>query len=70
VRVGATVTFTNRDGAPHTVTADGAQFDSGTIAGGGTGSVTFRQAGTFRFFCRFHGGANGQGMSGTVTVQP
>jgi plastocyanin/uncharacterized membrane protein YozB (DUF420 family) len=70
VKVGTTVTFANGDRATHTATADGGQFDTGNIAAGNSGSITLTQAGTFRFFCKLHGAAGGQGMSGTVTVQP
>ncbi len=70
VKAGTTVTFTNGDRAPHTATADGDQFDTGNIAPGASGTITLSQPGTFRFFCRLHGSAGGQGMSGTVTVQP
>jgi plastocyanin/uncharacterized membrane protein YozB (DUF420 family) len=70
VKAGTTVSFTNGDRAPHTATADGGQFDTGNIAPGASGTITLSQPGTFRFFCRLHGSAGGQGMSGTVTVQP
>jgi plastocyanin len=70
VKAGTTVTFVNGDRATHTATADGGQFDTGNIAAGNSGSITLSQAGTFRFFCKLHGAAGGQGMSGTVTVQP
>jgi plastocyanin/uncharacterized membrane protein YozB (DUF420 family) len=71
VKVGTVVIFANQDRAPHTATADGGQFDTGTVAAGATGQpITFGQTGTFRFFCRFHGGSGGQGMSGTIVVQP
>jgi plastocyanin len=70
VKAGTTVTFTNGDRAPHTATADGGQFDTGNVAPGASGTLTLSQTGTFRFFCRLHGGAGGQGMSGTVIVQP
>jgi plastocyanin len=33
-------------------------------------SRTFNTAGTFRYYCQVHGGKNGVGMSGTVTVLP
>ena len=31
---------------------------------------TFTTPGTFRYYCQVHGGPNGVGMSGTVTVNP
>jgi plastocyanin len=64
VSVGDSVTWTNGDGVGHTATADDASFDTGTIAGGGTDSVTFATAGTFAYHCSIH-----PAMTGTVTVQ-
>lgn len=53
---GTTVTWTNRDQAPHTVTTTGGAgpLDSGTIDPGGTFSFTFNDAGTFEYFCQIH----------------
>lgn len=64
VTVGDTVTWTNSDAQAHTATADDASWDTGTIAGSGTGSTTFAAAGTFPYHCRIH-----PTMTGTVTVQ-
>ena len=50
---GTTVTWTNDDGFPHTVTSSGA-FDSGNIGPGKTYSYTFNQAGTFEYSCTNH----------------
>ena len=63
VAVGGTVTWNNNDGAKHTVTADNASFDSGTLNAGLTFAHTFTTAGTFPYGCDFHGN-----MRGTVTV--
>ena len=63
VGVGDTVTWTNGDGVGHTATADDASFDTGTIAGGGSDSVTFAAAGTFAYHCAIH-----PAMTGTITV--
>ncbi len=63
VGVGATVTWSNDDGSKHTVTADNASFDSGTLNAGATFVHTFAQAGTYTYGCDFHGG-----MRGTVIV--
>jgi len=62
VTVGDTVTWTNRDPVGHTVTGTG--FDTGTIAGGASASVTFANAGTFAYVCTIH-----QSMAGTVVVK-
>ena len=64
VAPGGQVTVANADGSAHTVTADGGEFDSGEVEGGGNG--TFQapgQTGTYPFFCEIH-----PGMSGTLTV--
>jgi plastocyanin len=65
VAVGTTVTWTNNDSAPHTVTqSGGGGFQSGAINQGGTFSFTFDTAGTFDYFCEFH-----PNMTGTITVR-
>jgi len=66
--VGTTVTWHYNGGLPHTVTSDTNLFNSGTLGEGDTFSFTFEEAGTFPYFCRFHGGAGGSGMSGVVIV--
>jgi plastocyanin len=63
VAVGGTVTWTNDDGSKHTVTADNATFDSGTLNAGATFAHTFTAAGTYAYGCDFHGN-----MRGTVIV--
>jgi plastocyanin len=68
VAKGATVTWKNNDGMPHTATSDGTsafQFDTGNIATGATSNgITFSQSGTFAYHCRIH-----SGMHGTIIVQ-
>lgn len=49
---GTTVIWTNRDTAPHTVTAD--SFESGTLNLGQMFTYTFNQAGTFEYRCTIH----------------
>ncbi|MCS6848947.1 MAG: cupredoxin family copper-binding protein, partial [Anaerolineae bacterium] len=63
VRVGDTVTWTNNDSAPHTVTASDASFDSGTLGQGGVYSRTFGATGVFSYFCAIH-----PSMVGSVRV--
>jgi plastocyanin len=70
VRAGTTVTWTNNDGSSHTVTADDGSFESPTLAKGKTFSRKFDKPGTYPYYCSFHGGAGGDGMSGTVVVTP
>ena len=76
VPAGTTVTWTNNDGAPHTVTStDGPStsaqitgaFDSGNLASGQTYSFTFDKAGTYYYDCTLH--AAQASMHGTVVVQ-
>jgi plastocyanin len=64
VTVGDTVTWTNGDSTNHTATADGASFDTGTIAGGSSKAATFASAGTFGYHCAIH-----PAMTGTVVVK-
>ena len=66
IKVGETVTWTNNDGATHTVTADnsGDFQSSGNLAQGDTYKVTFDKAGTFPYHCSIH-----PNMKATITVQ-
>jgi plastocyanin len=64
VNVGDTVTWTNNDGVPHTVTANDGSFQSGTLQPGQSFSFTFTAPGSIDYHCEFH--AN---MSGQVVVQ-
>ena len=63
VGVGASVTWTNNDSAPHSVVADGGQFNSGTIAPGAKFSYAFPAAGSFSY----HDSTNAK-MVGVVNV--
>jgi plastocyanin len=63
IQTGGKVTWQNEDSAPHTATADDGSFDTGTIEQGKIGSETFKQAGTFTYFCEIH-----PTMHGTVEV--
>jgi plastocyanin len=71
---GETVTWTHQGIGTHSVTADDGSFDSSPscpptcLANGQTFRQTFSTAGTFRYHCRIHGGAGGEGMSGIVRV--
>ena len=65
VSANTTITWRNKDSNSHTVTSNtGGQFDSGTIAGGGTYTHQFTTAGTYPYHCNFH-----SGMTGQVVVQ-
>lgn len=63
VQTGGKVIWANRDAAPHTATADDGSFDTGTIDRGKLGSATFKEAGTYPYFCEIH-----PTMHGTVEV--
>ena len=65
VRVGQTVAWRNADGLPHTATAAGSAFDTGSLAAGATSSpITMNAAGSFPYHCTIHGFT----MVGTLTV--
>jgi amicyanin len=65
VQVGDTVTWTNEDSAPHTVTVTSGpvKFDSGTLQKGQSYSYTFGTAGTYSYYCAVH-----PDMTGKVVV--
>lgn len=64
VPVGATVTWTNEDGVPHTVTSDAkGLFSSGWKLKGGHFEFAFTRAGTYPYHCSIH-----KEMHGVVTV--
>jgi len=67
VDAGTTITWTNSDSVPHTVTKEGgpgADFDSGNVDPGATFEQTFDEAGTVDYVCTIH-----PGQAGTVTVK-
>lgn len=68
IPVGTTVVWTNTGQFPHTVTADDGSFTSGTLQPEGVYEHTFDQVGAFKYYCEFHGGPGGQGMSAVITV--
>jgi plastocyanin len=76
VKVGDTVTWTNNDSAPHTVTSatsidtsatTTSAFDSGQFGQGQTFSFAFTKAGTYFYECSIH--AKQPAMHGEVIVQ-
>ncbi len=63
---GTTVTWTNVDSAPHTVTfRNGGMTGSGALQRGQSFSYTFSTPGTYAYFCGAH-----PYMTGTVIVTP
>lgn len=68
ITVGESVTFANQGDRPHTATADDGSFDTGSVDPAASAAVTFDTAGTYPFYCQFHGGPGGDGMAGVITV--
>ena len=64
IKVGDTVTWENQDSMAHTATADDESFDTGLLAKGEKGSVTFDKAGTYAYHCTPH-----PQMKGTIIVE-
>ena len=62
VKIGTTVTWTNRDDIPHTVVCAG-KFRSKTMDTDGTFSFTFTEPGEYKYFCSLH-----PHMTGSVKV--
>lgn len=54
VAVGATVTWTNGDPVPHTVTADNGDFPGAMLDPGAHGSATFTAVGSYDYHCAIH----------------
>ena len=63
VKVGTTVTWTNKDTARHTVSSDTGVFESGLFGKGESFSYTFTEVGVFPYYCAPH-----PYMKGTITV--
>ena len=59
VNVGATISWTNKDNMPHTITADDGSWDSGRVKKNETYSHTFDKAGTFEYHCAYHASMKG-----------
>jgi plastocyanin len=68
VAPGTTVEWTNQGGR-HNVEADNGSFKSDTLVAGQKYEHKFDTAGSFPYFCSFHGGKGGHDMAGTVNVK-
>lgn len=68
IQPGTTVVWNQTGSISHTVTADQGLFDSGNMEQGDTFSFTFEEEGTYLYYCDYHGGPDGKGMSGVVIV--
>ncbi|HZI46945.1 MAG TPA: cupredoxin family copper-binding protein [Pyrinomonadaceae bacterium] len=60
VKVGATVTWVNRDDEPHTATATDKRFSSKTLDTGDKFSTEFNTPGTYKYYCALHPKMTGQ----------
>jgi len=56
VAVGDTVTWTNKDIVPHTVTAKAARIESGDLAQGKRYRLVVKKKGQIDYVCRLHPG--------------
>lgn len=63
VTPGSKVTWKNRDGTPHTITAVKQTFDSGTRDRGQSYTRAFAELGVYDYYCTIH-----TYMKGTITV--
>ena len=64
VAAGTTVTWTNRDDVPHTVVSLTKVFKSPALDTGEHFSFTFKDAGTFEYYCSMH-----PRMTGKIVVK-
>jgi len=64
VKTGTTVTWTNADDIPHTVTSNTGLFKSRVLDSGDKFSFTFAKPGQFGYFCSLH-----PHMTGTIVVK-
>jgi plastocyanin len=64
VKPGTTVTWTNGDDIPHTVTSSTGVFKSKVLDTGDRFSFTFARPGQFGYFCSLH-----PHMTGTIVVK-
>lgn len=64
VKAGATVTWTNRDDIPHNVVSTDKKFSSPVLDTDQNFSFTFREPGSYPYFCKIH-----PMMTGTIVVR-
>ena len=68
VNPGDTVVWVNNGSINHNVVADDNSFKSNIIQPGQSFSFKFNSAGTFKYYCSFHGAPGGIGQSGKIIV--
>jgi plastocyanin len=54
IPIGATVTWTNYDDAPHTATAKDGGWDTGILNKNEKKAITFDKAGAYEYYCTVH----------------
>jgi len=60
IGMNSTVTWVNKDIAPHTVTATNKAFDSGNLNPGASFTFTFTLPGTYTYYCSYHSWMKGE----------
>jgi plastocyanin len=68
VTEGTTVTWVNKEGT-HNVRSDTDAFISKNLSAGQSFSHQFTKAGTYPYYCTFHGDHGGVNMAGTIIVK-
>lgn len=69
VKVGTTVTWTNKEGVHTIASDDGKTFSSQTLSAGDKFTYKFKKAGKYPYYCTFHGSSGGHDMAGMVLVE-
>ena len=64
IKLGQSVTFTNKDSADHQMVGDNGEFDTGMMGKDATYTFTPAAAGTITYHCSIH-----PSMKGTITVE-
>jgi plastocyanin len=70
VKAGTTVVWRNDGLKPHSATAADSSFDTALLQAGESKSVRFDTPGTYPYYCTLHGTPDGNGMAGTLEVEP
>jgi plastocyanin len=76
IPVGGTVTFVGAGRNPHNAVAADQSWSTEEVFGsleqleGDEATLAYDQPGEYVFFCTFHGNAGGDGMAGTLIVEP
>jgi plastocyanin len=74
IPVGGSVTFVGAGRNPHNAVDSDGEWSTEDVFGsleqseGDEAKLVYNQAGTYAFYCTFHGNANGDGMAGTLIV--